>query len=164
MEIIIDVVRSAYYRVYGKMPAGYLPIYNHSNLVETDSKRVEGVHTSLLEELKKSKKEYKLLDSNVYDKKIRKEWFLDSPFVIAGLAKSVFRRETVELQKWINDQKLINTIYSLENGRWSHPTRWFSRPPLKNRLLKTWLSVSKRKIEIFSDINIKNPEIAINIL
>ncbi|MFJ7308819.1 hypothetical protein [Peribacillus frigoritolerans] len=150
MEIIIDVVRLAYNRVYGKMPDGYLPIYNQSNLVETDSKKVEGVHIHLLEELKKSEKEYKLQDSNVYDEKIRNEWFLDSPFVIAGFAKSVFPRETLELQKWIAVQKLTNTIYSLENGRWSHPTRWFFRPHLKEQAaqnLAVWLKKKNRNFQ-----------------
>ncbi|WP_251554011.1 hypothetical protein [Neobacillus muris] len=145
MEIIIDVVRLAYNRVYGTMPDGYLPIYNQSNLVETDSNKAEGVHIRLLKELKKSEEENKLLDSNVYDEKARSEWFLDSPFIIAGFAKTAFPRETAELQKWISNKKLTNIVYSLENGRWSHPTRWFYRPYLKEQAAQNLASLLEKK-------------------
>lgn len=140
MQNIIQVINEAFDEV-GKMPNGYVNIYNISSAVCPKGKKVDKYHAMISEIISHHGFEENLLEDPVVR---NREAFLQmcdkSPFVIMGFLKEAFNDSAQTLLQWA--EKYQNKIVSPDKSGWpSHPRRWRTEKYLSGQAKRSLINI-----------------------
>lgn len=135
MQNIIMVVQEAFKRRGKAMPQGSVNILNISNVVCPKGYKAEEYHNMLKQLFEVNELDGCLLES-INDQKSLKLIFEDSPFVMLGFVKDVFKEKAEFIKGWSLDNYASRTISALDKNNWpSHPRRWRTEKELAEKAI-----------------------------
>lgn len=124
---IAKMIQLAFTNV-GKVPKGYIEVYNLSSVVNPDSSLAEEYHDYAMESSSQDLLN-KIIDPVVTDHKKITHACQDPQFIIIGFVQAFLTAEAQQIQNWCINHFNGRTIYiSQETKNWPcHPLIWYMR-------------------------------------
>ncbi|MEW4328505.1 hypothetical protein Q0N12_17795 [Rossellomorea marisflavi] len=151
MQNIIEVINQGFRQSTMHEPDGIVKIFNISNLVQTDSKKVSTAHTKLRLYLGEERIMDMLEDPVVHSKIGFHEECNQAMFLMMGFVRNVFPEHINRLVKWAEpyEDKLIVALDNKKHP--SHPRRWRTEKDLGYQAVQRIADVEgeaeKKKVE-----------------